>query len=219
MRVERKANRQYWFTVEGNTEGWYLEHVQNLINNDINSKYRININHEICRSPASFAKRANALSSPEIFHLCDIESTSQEHLKSFSKVLSELKDAKKDKDINYRIGYSNYTFELWIILHKKQLTNHLADRSGYLKHINSAYSKSFERLSEYKKEENFKGILKAIDIDSIIFAIKNAEEIENLNKKNKQTFKNEYGFNYCLDNPSLSIHEAIKQILKDCKLL
>ena len=104
-------------------------------------------------------------------------------------------------------------------MHKKQLTTHLSDRFNYLEHINSAYSKNFDSLSKYKEKDNFQTILDCIDLGSVKLAIKNAEKIEQLNDENGANCKTEYGVKYYLDNPSLSVHKAIKQILKDCRLL
>ena len=136
MRVNKKSNLQYWFTVEGDTEKWYLEHVQRVLNSSDETKKTIRIESKVCKSPKSFVKNTTALITPEITHLCDIESNSPEHLKNFSNILSEMAFAKKQKKIKYELGYSNYTFDLWIILHKQQLKSSLSDRSQYLNYIN-----------------------------------------------------------------------------------
>lgn len=219
MKNSRKTNIQYWFTVDGDTEGWYLDHIQRLINNSDDSKYTIKIEHKKYKSPKKYAKNISPCLTPKVTHLCDIESTSQEHLSNFSKVLSELQSAKKDKGIKYDIGYSNYTFDLWIVLHKKQLTAHLSDRFDYLTHINSSYSKDFQSMDEYKERDNFHTILDCINLETVKCAIKNAEKIEKLNEENGANSKSEYGVKYYLDNPSLSIHKAIKQILIDCNII
>ena len=215
----KKTNLQYWFTVEGDTEKWYLEHVQKLINSVDGAKNHVVLEPKKCKSPKSFVKNMNALITPRITHLCDIESKSQEHLGNFSNVLSELQFARKDKEIQYEIGYSNYTFDLWIILHKQQLMTPLSDRTKYLPYINSAYSKKFNSLSEYKEEDNFKKLLDCIDIDSIKLAIQNAEAIDDYNVKIGAKSKKEYGVKYYIDNPALSIHIFIRQIFEDCGLL
>lgn len=214
----KKINKQYWFSVEGNTEEWYLDHLQHLINTCGESKYTVSINHKRCTSPKSYIKQVVPRTASEVIHLCDIESTCDEHMKNFSNVLQELQFAQKARGVKYSIGYTNYTFELWIILHKKLLTTHLSDRNDYLKHINAEYSKKFCNLSEYKEKRNFQTVLECIDLDSVKIAIDNAERIEELNDKNGVNRKDEYGVKYYVDNPSLSIHKAIDQILKDCKL-
>ena len=98
MKNNRKTKIQYWFTVEGDTEEWYLDHIQRLINNSDDSKYTIRIEHKKCKSPKRYAKSISPLLTPKVTHLCDIESTSQEHLSNFSKVLSELQSAKKTRE-------------------------------------------------------------------------------------------------------------------------
>ena len=219
MRGNKKSNLQYWFTVEGDTEKWYLDHVQRVLNNSDETIKSVHIESKVCKSPKSFVKNTTALITPEITHLCDIESNSPEHLNNFSNILSELAFAKKQKGIKYELGYSNYTFELWIILHKQQLKASLSDRSQYLNYINASYSQSFSSMSEYKEKDNFQKVLDRIDLNSIMLAIKHAEDIEKQNKENRVRSKSEYGIKFYLDNPSLSIHTRIKRILEDCKLL
>ncbi len=219
MANNRKTNLQYWFTVEGETEKMYMDYVQKLINNKKDMDNHVTINTKVCKSPYEFIKTANRFTSPSVFHICDIESKSEEHLNRFSRILWELHSAKNDKNIKYSVGYSNFTFELWIILHKKQLKKHLSSRTDYLKYINQAYSKHYSSLSDYKRKDNFQKLLSEINIDSIKTAIKNADEIEQLNENNYVKSKSEYGMKYYLENPSLSIHNVLRTILKDCKLL
>jgi hypothetical protein len=34
-----------------------------------------------------------------------------------------MKEAKTQKKITYYLGYSNFTFELWMVLHKRNVSN------------------------------------------------------------------------------------------------
>ena len=67
---------------------------------------------KVQQSPRSFYKGVNSKTTPEIIHICDVESTSKEHIDKFEGILKEMKEAKTLKNIRYRLGYSNFTFEL-----------------------------------------------------------------------------------------------------------
>ena len=46
---------------------------------------------------------------------------------------------------------SNFTFEVWMILHKSQCNN-CAHRRQYVRQINACYNEHFENLKQYKKD-------------------------------------------------------------------
>ena len=130
--INRKETKQYTLTVEGNTEKWYFEWLQKEINSFDTAKYKVKINLSIQQYPLSYAKKLNAKSTPFVVHICDIEGNIREDIEKFETVLSELKEAKEQKRIEYRLGYSNFTFELWMILHKQNCSGSFTDRSKYL---------------------------------------------------------------------------------------
>ena len=47
------------------------------------------------------------------------------------------------KDINYKLGYSNFTFELWIILHKTDCNGAKTNRKQYLFDLNKTIKDKF----------------------------------------------------------------------------
>ena len=59
------------------------------------------------------------------------------------------------KQIYYRFGYSNFSFDLWIVLHKTDCNGPLSHRSKYLTKINQAYHENLESMDDYKQEKNF----------------------------------------------------------------
>ena len=67
----KAMTKKYYFSVEGKTEKWYLDWLQNAINTANTATYKV------------------------VF------------------------DSKVEKNITYKLGYSNFTFELWMILHKQ----------------------------------------------------------------------------------------------------
>lgn len=113
--------KKYILTVEGETENLYFLWLKNQINRCENRKYNASIVPKVQQSPKSFYKGTNAMTTPEAFHICDVESLEATHVEKFQGILNEMKEAKTPKNIKYQLGYSNFTFELWIIFHKREL--------------------------------------------------------------------------------------------------
>ena len=74
-------------------------------------------------------------------------------------------------------------------------------------------------MRDYKKEEDLKKILDELNMDDVIAAVKRAKLITEKNFQEKKEKKEEYrGYTFYNENPSLSVHKIIEQILKDCNL-
>lgn len=58
----RKENKKYWFTVEGETEKWYLDWLQDKINEE-ESLYQVSIKSIVLQNPKKFAKNVNSIST------------------------------------------------------------------------------------------------------------------------------------------------------------
>ena len=69
-----KSNRKYFFTVEGETELWYLQWLEKLINSTEGSKYKVSFDCKVQKNPLKRAKSLNVTSKVEIYHLSDYES-------------------------------------------------------------------------------------------------------------------------------------------------
>ena len=156
MRDDKLYTKKFVFTVEGETEKWYLEWLRDQINTCKSRNYNVALDVKVQQSPKKFYKSANAKAAPEVFHICDVESSDPVHIEKLQSILSEMKEAKTQKKIIYKLGYSNFTFELWMVLHKKNCNGILAHRRQYLDHINSAFAENFENLDQYKHEDKFK---------------------------------------------------------------
>ncbi len=215
---ERKETRKYTFTVEGETEKWYLLWLQNQIRAYENSKYNVVIDAKVQPSPKKFYRRANARTTPKAVHLCDVESPAQEHIERFESILSEMREAKKQKNIQYHLGYSNFTFELWMILHKQACNSVLSHRRQYLRFINKSFGERFKSLDEYKEESNFERCLSKMTLEDVGSAIKRAEEITSANKQDKSVIQYK-GYEYYQENPAISVQESVKDILKECGII
>ena len=217
----KKLCNQYYLSVEGETEKWYFEYLQKLINSTDEIPYKVKFDIKICKSIISRAKTITAIYSTKAFHICDYESNETEHIMQFEKVLRELKDVKNiNKKIQYKLGYSNFSFELWIILHKIEQKTSINNRKQYIKGINKAYNENFLTIDEYKEEKNFKKILKQITLEDVIFAINNGNKIRKMNcEKFRNNYRKYLNFEYYKENPDMTINECVELILKECKVI
>ena len=102
--ADRKENISYTFTVEGDTEKWYLDWLEKQINACSDAAYKVSIASKKEPNPMSYAKTVNRMTKPKVIHLCDVESNDPDEVKRFQAVLSELNEAKKEKKIRYALG-------------------------------------------------------------------------------------------------------------------
>ncbi len=216
---ERYESLKFVFSVEGETEEWYLDWLQTAINSDKAANYHVRIKADVEKNPMKYAKNLNAMTTPYVTHLCDVEGQTAGDIKGFETTLANLKEARTQKGIAYKLGYSNLSFELWMILHKRDCTRCFNCKNEYLNLINACYSKDFISLSKYKEETAFKRCLSRLSLNDVRSAINRAERI--ILEKSSLNIKPRYhkGYSYYPENPALSIHEAIKLILKECGLL
>lgn len=215
-----KTTRKYYFSVEGETEKWYLDWLQQTINSEPSATHKVSFDAKIEKNPLKRAKSITVLSKIEVTHLVDFESNSKVHTDQVITVLNLLQETSNiGKEIKYKLGYSNFTFELWIVLHKMDCNRSYTDRRQYLYPINDAYNERFVDLREYKKEANFRRILRKLSITDVKHAIERSKSIMQANRDNNLVLQQHKGYEYYSDNPSLSVWESIENILKDCKLI
>lgn len=215
----RKETKKYYFSVEGETEKWYLDWLQKTINAFPDSKYNVKLDAKIQKDPLARVKGMTLLEQTEITHVFDRESEDSVHAKQFQETLDRMSDAEQlGKDIKYKLGYSNFTFELWMILHKIDCNGAKTNRKQYLSDLNKAYDEKFEDLKEYKREKDFERILKKLTIEDVLSAVKRSELIMKRNEESGYTPQQYKGYSFYKENPSLSVWEIVDKILKDCKL-
>lgn len=221
MMNKRKITKQYTFTVEGNTEKWYFDWLNECLKAETDLKCNVKVISKVYPNPLSYAKRINTTSTAYLAHICDVEGNQESEINRFKGVLDQLNQANRfyPNNFNYNLGYSNFTFELWMILHKQDCNSHLSHRTKYLNKINQAFNEKFQNLTEYKKEVNFKRCLSKLSLEDVKDAIERAKKIMELNKENGVKKEKYSGFEFYLHNPSLTIYEAVETIFKDCGLL
>ncbi|MDR0307436.1 MAG: RloB family protein [Chitinispirillales bacterium] len=218
MSTKRKLNKQYHFSVEGETELWYLERLQKLISEIDESTHTVSLKAFVQKDPLKHAKKLSPIVEI-VYHICDYESNERCHNNQFIKTMDRMKEVTCQKNIDYKFGYSNLTFDLWIILHKQALNHVISHRDKYLDPLNRAYNEQFENMDEYKKKANFERILRSITLSDVINAVARAKDIMRINKNNDYTLHEYKGYKYYRENPSLLVWEPIEQILRDCGLM
>lgn len=213
----RKIKETYYVSTEGDNEVWYLEHLQDLINNSPNATKQVVIVAKKSK-PLSFVKRIGVGYEESVSHICDFESIDE--IERFKNDIDECEEAKKYKSLKtYNFHYSNLCFELWIILHKLDFQGTLSVKKKYLDYINKAYKTKIKSFDDVKKENVFKkSILPYIGLNDIISAIKKAKQLVANNKRNKH-YESHKKVQFCRDNPDLNIHEFIEKILVDVDLM
>ncbi len=222
----KKESRQFFISVEGvNCETMYFEHVAELINQS-NSTYNL----KICprkSSPLEFAKQTayrtrdrNRNSLLPYIHIQDIEDYHDEfHRAKFYKLIDEIRITERLYKISYALGYTNYTFELWMLLHVAKMDYQVQGRKAYLQPINKWFKKNYSSLDEFKRKTEFEKILNEfVTLDSVKLAVQRAEAIvlnNTVEHKSKEIYK---GFAFFHDNPDLSLHNIIKLIFETCEV-
>ncbi|MBR4824273.1 MAG: RloB domain-containing protein [Spirochaetaceae bacterium] len=213
--MSERRNKKYFFSVEGETELLYFQHLKNLIVSEENRIVNPVIRVEKL-PPSKFAKKLPLIRPCTITAVYDVEDNDEEHRIHFKNILKEMKASEKlGKAIKYKLAYSNIDFELWILLHKKDMFGTINSRSQYLTNINSVFGTKFQGLKEYKVERNFNQILSQISLEDVKAAINRAEKIITQRKSEDKPLKF-FGYEWYERNPSLSIHSAIKEILIEC---
>ena len=224
MAKDKKQTKNFVISVEGdNSEKLYFKHLQKLINNYDNKNFNVNFIIKKC-SPSSMVKKIGYKDSDKYaknktipyFHIQDIEDYNDpEQKKKFEKLINEIKDQSRP----YKLGYSNYTFELSMLLHVSPMKGSVSHRLLYLSHINKYFNRDYNSLNEYKREDEFQKILdEYISLNSVAIAIKHAKEIRSRHKINNDKLLQYGGFHFYPNNPDTTIDEIIEIIFEACEL-
>ena len=216
----RKENYTYYFSVEGETEKWYLEWLQSCINGCADARYTVKLDARIQKDPLARAKGMTILGKTEITHIFDRESEEPIHTSQFLRTLERMRAAQRlGKNIKYSLGYSNFTFELWMILHKADCSGVKSHRKQYLAPLNAAYHEHFESLDAYKHADAFRRILGQLTLEDVKAAVRRSEALMRRREEAGAVPQRYAGYSFYTENPSLSIWECIQRILKECGLL
>lgn len=106
--ANRKPTNKYYFTVEGETEHWYLKWLQDVINKTDEAVCKVSIDCPIEKNPLKRAKSLTVTGKTEIYHLFDYESDDNFHVEAFQNAMDNMKKAEKiGKQIKYKGTRSN----------------------------------------------------------------------------------------------------------------
>lgn len=215
----KKLTKKFYFSVEGDTEVWYLDWLRDMINSVPERKCNVSFVRKKEIDPIRFVKWLSIQDKTIIYHLSDYESNDREHQLRFTRTMDKMREAEKlGKNVKYLFGYSNFTFDLWIILHKANCLGQLSDRSQYLNKIKSVFDEEFMSMDEYKEDGNFHRCLSKLTLDDVREAVRRSEKIMS---HNAETYSQvEYRkFKHYRENPALEVGTIIGGILKDCGLM
>lgn len=207
-----KSKRTLYFLVEGETEKWYLEWLAEQLTAASDcfwADFRIGSH----MAPDSFAKRMQPPLHSCVYTLLDFESTDPAHEARFFAQLREMRHTGARRGIDFRLGYANYAFELWLILHRMPFTRPVVHRKDYLRPINQAFGTSFQSMPNYKKEKNFRRLLRKISLSDVSEAISRAGQIRKRNEHNQCPLLTFEGYTYYRQDPSLSVDLLISDVL------
>ncbi len=214
MSMRRKETLKTYFSVEGETEKWYFEWLQQEINKQDTRNFNVKFDIKTQKNPVARVKGLTVYDKITIIHILDEESTALSHQTAFKRTLGFMKKAKELKNgIRYELGYSNFSFELWMILHKRDCNRPLNHRRDYLNILKNAYGFDADSLDEYKEKSFFEQhILSALSIMDVRKAV---ERARNITASNRQihTIQQYKGYTYYQDNPALSLGDVIGDIL------
>ena len=93
--AKRKPTNKYYFSVEGETEQWYLKWLQDTINNTEKAACKVSIDCPVRKNPLKHAKSLTVTRKIEIYHFFDYESDEPLHVKGFQEALDNMKKAEK----------------------------------------------------------------------------------------------------------------------------
>lgn len=214
--TDRRPGHKYYITTEGETEGWYLDWLQEQINAQGKN---IKITHFQVQSPKELygaVKRMSILGKTRVWHWMDTEETCTENKNRFLSMLDAMRNKKElSKDVKFELGYSSLTFEVWMLLHKVDRPGVETKPEKYVHQINGAFSTTFESLRKYKEKDKFKKILDKLTLEDVRQAVRRAEEIERLHMADGEAPEEYRRFSYRWENPASSIGACIKEILRD----
>lgn len=174
----------------------------------------------VCKNPLELSKTYSMIGKRPAIYMCDYEEDDAEHANAFRKHMA---DMGRQKEPRFIFGYSNLTFELWIILHlleEKDIAKAtVGKRDGYLGVINDLFHCSFSKMEEYKRERNFQEkILGKLSLDSVRNAIRLAGIIMERRAKRDNPVMS-CGYRYYRNAPSTALGEDVfAMILKKCGL-
>lgn len=220
--TRRKEARQFFVCVEGECEQWYLDHLKKLINSSGEADFNAGFTYEYERNLLSLQKRRSRVQSEYFFYLWDKEGEFCQDDQMFYRIFANLRHLKKAwRRVQIEPGYSHLSFELWILLHRRDFHRPMTNVKQYLEYLNAAYETSFESLKQFKQEKNFCKLLTDIRLEDVFAAIRRADAIRQLHQQTQSPPHpaNETSPHTVYQtNPDLLLHDCVRMMLEACGL-
>ncbi len=205
--TKKKQTETFYISCEGLQEYMYFEHLQVLINKVSDTKVNFKLRDNSGGDPLVVAEGVKK-------NLRLVQFSKNENLFYTCAAFDyDFKDDKFKEAItyckrnNFKDGYSNVNFDLWLILHKKKYNKIVYSQHGYVDDLKKMYSLS--KKDDIKNANIISKILMQIDLDDVKKAIKYAKELE----KNSISLGEFYdGMPNHFNQPYLRIYEFIENI-------
>lgn len=91
----KKLTKKYYFSVEGDTEVWYLDWLRDMINSAPERKCNVSFVRKKESDPIRFVKGLTLQGKATIFHLSDYESNEHEHQLLFTRTMDKMREAER----------------------------------------------------------------------------------------------------------------------------
>ena len=213
----KKFRNTFYFSVEGETELWYLKWLEEKINACEIATHSIEISVSI--NPPNKAIRSIPLPKvkgikPMVTHIFDRESNEAAHTQKFLAILNQMVLLEREYFLFYEVAYSHFAFELWLLLHKTECCG-CANRAKYIEMIRSIYGLT---IQDIKQKNNFDMILSKIALDDVKKAIENAKRLMSNKPDQPERVQRKGGklYYYYDNSPALTVHEAVELIITSC---
>lgn len=109
------------------------------------------------------------------------------------------------------LGYTNYCFDLWMILHKEDFFDYVSHQDDYADDLRRVYK--LPSNANIKKMANVERIIEQIELNDIIDAIHRSVIIEKTNMEKPPNVTTIQKIKYH-DNPDTQMHTALIRIFK-----
>lgn len=109
------------------------------------------------------------------------------------------------------LGYTNYCFDLWLILHKDDYNQVVRCQDDYASRVKQVFN--LPENANIKKVNRVVYINEQIDISDVVRAIKRAEVLET-SKASNESIRTPNGNSY-YNNPDTQMHRVMKQIFEE----
>lgn len=202
----RKPQVLYIIGCEGkNQEPMYFNRVMKLINENVNRKADVLFDYA---EPYG--------GDPK----CVVERTVQKSIGKSNKLSVFDFDGKKIKfeeaielanENRIELGYTNFCFDLWIILHKADCFGTVLHQDDYADEVRRVFGLPI--TANIKKSSNVEKIMEQITLEDIKTAIIRADKIDTSNLTQTPNYTSQKNIVY-YNNPDTQVHTALKSIFQ-----